>query len=244
MSAPRPPLRDRTPLPLRVYQQLRAEIAAGAHAPRARLPSEAELATSFGVSRVTVREALRMLQRDGLVAAQQGRGHFVLAGGLIREPITELRSVTELLGSLGYAVETEVLDVARVAAEELAEPLGVEPDEQLVRVERLRSSGGEPLIYSVDNVPARLLGESEIDYGGSLVDALAAGGFVLAYSHARIRAASLPRRRRVRIGVATRSAWLLLDQVNYAADGTPLIVSYDYHRGDRFEFNVVRRRIA
>lgn len=244
MTEPRVRLRDRTPLPLLVYRQLRAEITAGTHAPGSRLPSEAELAAAFGVSRVTTREALRMLQRDGLVASHQGRGHFVLGGALIREPITELRSVSELLGSLGYTVDTTVLEEKRLPAGELAQSLQVDAAEPLVRVVRLRSSSGEPLICSVDNVPARLLGDDAAGYEGSLVDALARGGHELAYSHARITAAELPSALRRHVGAAGRRPWLLLDQVNFAPDGMPLIVSRDYHRGDRFEFDVVRRRLG
>jgi len=244
VSIARAPIGDRTPLPLLVYQTLRAEIGSGSPPPGSRLPSEAELAAAFAVSRVTVREALRMLQRDGLVIARHGRGHFVLGSGPIREPITELRGVTELLAARGYTVETEVLSAAPMAAGELAGPLQLTGEDAVIRVERLRSSAGEPLIYSLDAVPFRLLGDEQIDYGGSLVETLAGRGYALAYSHARISAAVLPRRVGKRVGVSARAPWLLLDQVNYSSTGMPLIVSQDYHRGDRFEFDVVRRRIG
>ena len=79
MTPPTAPLRDRRPLPLVLYEALRERIRAGEFDPGARLPSEAALAADYGVSRVTVREALRLLQRDGLAAARHGRGHFVLA---------------------------------------------------------------------------------------------------------------------------------------------------------------------
>jgi GntR family transcriptional regulator len=243
VSGPETPLRDRTPLPLQLYERLRTQITGGEYQPGARLPGEVELAARFGVSRVTVREGLRMLQQDGLVAARHGRGHYVRDSAPILEPITELRSVTELLGSLGYEVETEVLDVRNVAAGEVAGSLRVAPDEMVTRLERLRRSDGEPLIYSVDIVPASLLEGGEADYSGSLVRSLEARGFRLAYSHARMTAAQLPALPRRRLGAAGRRPWLLLEQVNYGADDTPLIVSLDYHRGDRFEFSVVRRRI-
>lgn len=244
MSIARTPIGDRTPLPIQVYQRLRAEITSGSHPPGSRLPSEAELSTAYAVSRVTVREALRMLQRDGLVIARHGRGHFVLGGGPIREPITELRGVTELLAARGYTVETEVLAATPGPAGGLAGALQLAAEDEVIRVERLRSSGGEPLIYSLDAVPSHLVGAGQIDYAGSLVEALAAGGYELTYSHARISAAVLPRQIAKRVGAAARAPWLLLDQVNYSGAGTPLIVSQDYHRGDRFEFDVVRRRIG
>jgi GntR family transcriptional regulator len=236
------PIRDRRPLPLQVYARLRARIIAGEDLPGARLPSEADLARSFGVSRVTVREALRLLQREGLLVARHGSGHFVLGRERIREPLTELRSVTELLHSLGYAVETTVLRTVEEAAGELASALELEPGELVVRAERLRSSGGDPLIYSIDVVPARLV-PTRIDWSGSLVEALGRVGVELASSHATLRAATLPRQTARQIGLPPSTAWLLLEQVNLSHDGRPIIYSLDYHRSDRFEFQVVRQRI-
>lgn len=243
MTEPIGPLRDRRPLPLQLYEDLRSRIAGGEFGAGARLPAESALAAAYGVSRVTVREALRLLQRDGLVAARHGRGHFVLRGGPIREPVTELRSVTELLDSFGYQVETDVLGVRRRPAGEVAERLLVAADEPVLEVERLRRTGGEPLIYSVDVLPARLLDGREPNFAGSLVVILAKAGVELAYSHARIRAAALPRGVGRRIGVAASVPWLLLEQVNFDTDQTPVIFSFDYHRGDRFEFDVVRQRV-
>jgi DNA-binding GntR family transcriptional regulator len=90
-------------------------------------------------------------------------------------------------------------------------------------------------------VPAGLLGD-DVDFASSLVEALAGHGHDLAYSHARIRAATLSAAERRRIGGALPAHWLVLDQVNYSGDDRRLMVSHDYHRGDRFEFNVLRRR--
>ena len=243
MSHPIAPLRDRRPLPLQVYEDLRRRIGAGEFAAGGRLPAESELAGGYGVSRVTLREALRLLQRDGLVASRQGRGHFVLRGGAIREPVTRLQSVTELLASLGYAVETEVLSVRRRAAGDVAEKLGLAPAAPVVELERVRRSGGEPLIYSIDILPAQLVEGREAELAGSLVALLAGAGIELSSSHARIRAATLPRRVARRIGIAATMPWLLLEQVNFDARETAVIFSFDYHRGDRFDFEVVRQRV-
>jgi GntR family transcriptional repressor for pyruvate dehydrogenase complex len=58
--------------------RLAADIRSGAIAPEARLPTEAQLSRSFGVSRTVVREAISRLRSEGLVAARQGAGVFVL----------------------------------------------------------------------------------------------------------------------------------------------------------------------
>ena len=243
MSRPIVPLGARGPLSLQVYSALRGRITLGEYAPGERLPPEADLARAFGVSRVTVREALRLLQRDGLLKARHGRGHFVLAHGLIREPITELHSVTELLTSLGYSIETEVLAFGAEPAGEHADLLRLETDRPLTRVERLRSSGGTALIYSIDLVPTHLLGDAERPLEGSLIAELEARGVQIARARATIRAAALPRAVARRVGVLPSQPWLLLEQLHFDQDDRPVVWSLDYHRGDRFEFNVLRQRL-
>jgi GntR family transcriptional regulator len=203
-----------------------------------------ELARAYAVSRVTVREALRMLQGEGLVEARHGLGHFVVAPPLIREPITELRSVTELLDSLGETASTEVLAVEQEEAREHAGRLDIDPREPVLRIERLRRSGGDVVIYSVDVLPARILAGSEPDFSGSLVVALGHLGVGLSHAQATIRASALPREIARRAGLAVSAPWLLLEQVHFDPIGAPVLWSLDYHRGDRFEFNVRRRRFG
>jgi GntR family transcriptional regulator len=243
MSQPITPLRDRRPLSLRVYLELRGRIAQGEYPPGSRLPSESDLARAFAVSRVTVREALRLLQRDGLVKAQHGRGNFVLARGLIREPVTELRSVTELLSSLGYEVESEVLATVTERAGRRSSALGIDPEERVTRIERLRSSRGMVLIYSIDVHPTRLLEGVHLDHKDSLFAALAAAGVELTRAQATIRAAKLPRGVARRSGLPPSLPCLLLEQVHFDREDTPLLWSLDYHRGDVFEFHVLRQRL-
>jgi GntR family transcriptional regulator len=238
------PIRDRRPLPLRVFEALRLRIAAGEFPPGSRLPAEMELARAYAVSRVTVREALRMLQGEGLVEARHGLGHFVAERALIREPITELRSVSDLLDSLGEPASTEVLAVEREEARELAGPLEIDPHEFVLRIERLRRSGGDLVIYSVDVLPVRILAGTEPDFSGSLVVALEQLGVTLSHAQATIRASALPRRIARRVGLAPSAPWLLLEQVHFDSAGRPVLWSLDYHRGDRFEFNVRRRRFG
>lgn len=237
------PVGDRRPLALRVYDDLRERVSSGDFPPGDRLPTEAQLVDAYGVSRVTVREALRLLQRDGLVIARHGRGHFVAPQPLIREPITELRSVTQLLASLGYSVETEVIEERSEPAGRTADLLGLASDAVVRRVERLRRSEGETLIYSVDVLPDDLLGSEPVEFTGSLIALLESRGVELARAQATIHAAKLPRSIVRTSGVSPSLPWLLLEQVHFDPDERPIIWSRDFHRGDRFEFNVLRRRL-
>lgn len=66
-----------TQVSVQVAVDIEADIDAGRLAPDTRLPSEAELATQYGVARVTVRRAIELLRERGKVVTVHGRGSFV-----------------------------------------------------------------------------------------------------------------------------------------------------------------------
>ncbi len=236
--------RDRRPLGVQVYSAIRDQIQGGVYPAGHRLPSETALAEDHGVSRVTIREALRLLQRDLLIRSVHGRGHFVLdTSNLVETQITELQSVTELMRGRGYGIETTTLSMTEERAGPHAELLRLDEAETVIRLERVRSTDGVPMIYSVDVFAARLIAGREDDLrgGASLVDAFVTHGVDIAYCNATISAAELPR-------AAARSAgfpklsFVLMEQVNFGTDHAPVLYSLDYHRGDKFKFSVVRTR--
>jgi GntR family transcriptional regulator len=235
--------RDKRSLPAQVHEHLRHQIVSGEFARGSRLPTEERLCEYFGVSRVTVREALRMLQHDQLIESVQGRGHFVLGNPtFIEKPVSELQSVTELMQGLGYAFRTEVLAAAGEAAGDEASVLQLGPEQQVVRLERLWRSPEDPVIYSVDVFPAWIAGDQQSAWEGSLLEVLERAGATVAYSHALIRATTLPRAIARRVGLAPSLPWVLMEQINFTAADVPVLHSFDYHRGDKFEFYTLRQR--
>src|SRR5579871_1502447 len=99
--------RDRRTLVARTREDLVRRIRLGEFKPGQQLPSEPDLARSYDVSRVTVREALKGLQQEHLVFIVHGRGTFV-ADTPITPPVTRLQSVTELVADLGHTMTTSV----------------------------------------------------------------------------------------------------------------------------------------
>ncbi len=110
------PTRDRRSLPLQVRDEIREMIVQDGLRRGDQLPSEAELATRFDVARTTIREALKLLEQDGLIGVRHGRGRFVLAVPGVQTPITRLESVTEMMARLGYSVTNRVLSVKEIPA--------------------------------------------------------------------------------------------------------------------------------
>lgn len=239
--------RDRRPLAAQVRDRIAKAILAGELRPGEQMPGEHELAERFAVGRSTLREALRLLERDGLVNVFHGRGRFVsaLAALHAERPVTEFESVTEMLEGLGYTVTNRVLRVADAAATDAqAAGLAVRPGDPIVLLERLRLAGGEPLIYSVNAIDRRLIpGEiTDHDWSGSAIALLARAGARVVSSTAAISAARLPKAAAKLMGGRVGEPWLCVTESCICDDARVALYAVDYHRGENFAFNVIRRR--
>ena len=104
-----------------VAQRMRDDILALVKAedlrPGDRIPTEAELKERFGGSRPTIREALKLLEQDGVVDVAHGRGRFLTAAGTLQvhRPITRFESITAMGDALGYSYENRVLSVSEAS---------------------------------------------------------------------------------------------------------------------------------
>jgi GntR family transcriptional regulator len=234
-------------LPVQVRDRLLRTIEERGLRPGDQIPTEAEVTALFGVSRSTVREAVRLLERDGVVRTEHGRGRFLAAAGALRveRPIDRFESVTEMLSGLGYHVTTAVVSVDEDGASPAeAAALGLEVGTPVLRLARLRYGDERPLLYTVDTVPRDCLpgAVAHRDWSGSLTEALAGHGHAVDSSVARIRAVELPPHVTERHALAGLGPWLLVEETCVSRTGRRVLFAQDYHRGDDIAFHVVRRR--
>ena len=236
-------IRDRRPLALQVRDEIRDLIAERNLGPGDQLPGEAELAGHFSVARTTVREALKLLEQDGQIDVRHGVGRFV-APATVQWPITRLESVTEMVAAMGSPVTNRVISAGLApASEEEAAALRQPDGSSVMRLERVRSIDRRPVIYSVDVLAGWVVDDNPagIDWSGSLRAVLDERGATMASSTAQLSAVTLPHGIAGAIGEDGRAPWLLMIQTHFTADGRPVLFSHDYHRGDAFTFNVLRR---
>ncbi len=238
-----PMVADSRSLASQVTARLREMISDESLPGGTQLPTEAELAERFRVARTTVREALKQLENEGSVVVRRGRGRFVSAMPALQRPITRLESVTDMLASHGFHVQNKVLSAQTRSADlEERQRLRLAEGSQVLALERLRLHRREPLIYSVDVLPAKLLdGPPSADWKGSLFDMLGARGMRPVTAATTIRASHLDPATAAVCGTDPALPWLLMIQLHLLDDGSPIVYSHDYHRGDRFSFDLLRR---
>lgn len=215
--------------------------------PGEKIPSESNVCQRFGVSRSTAREALKVLEQDGVVEAVRGQGRFLTRNRsvTVKSSVTEYQSVTEMLRSRGFEITDIVLHVEEsTATHDEAERLKIKLNEPTVRLIRLRLANGEPAVLCAativrDAFPGNL---KYRDWRGSVVKMLDANGLVIRSAAATIRAVSLPQAYVDDYALGGFGPWLLTEEVCYLGDMTPVMVAFDYHRGDLFSLDVARRR--
>lgn len=141
------------PLYVQLEVALRNRLLQGDWPHGSKIPSEEQLCHDYGVSRITIRHAIRTLAEAGYLERARGRGTFV------REPALtagqrSLRSFSQDMRALGLKAGARVLSISVVrAGNVLAEKLGIEIDARVVRVRRLRTGDGKPIGVQTSSLP-------------------------------------------------------------------------------------------
>ena len=133
------------PLYIQLKEMLQSAIQDGTFAPGARLPSERELAERFAVSRMTARQALQLLAREGLTYSRVGKGTYASEPKIPQE-LQALTSFTEEMARLGMKASSTVMkaDVQRAPPDVLPR-LNLRPGAEIVALVRVRRANGEPM---------------------------------------------------------------------------------------------------
>jgi len=227
-------------------QELRQAITRGAYRPGSQLPTEAELCEMLGVSRTVVREALRMLEDDGLVTRRHGVGTFVRNHPILKN-LNFNFGITEMIESAGLTPGTSHLAIQRESADqEKAEQLHVPMGTSLVTIERVRTADGRPVVYSLDTLTESLLERTGLDPQLLLTESIyhllqTSLGQVIEYGIARLLPVAAPAHVTEKLQLPPHALTLYIVQTDYSSADEPLVYSCEYHLPDAFDFLIWRR---
>ncbi len=171
-----------------VVDELMRLVDTGVFPPGSQLPPERDLTESLGVSRVILREALRVLEADGVLSRRHGVGTFVNEPHrLMTSPLNLNYGVTEMIEQNGARAATNSIDISKVDLPDVAVKLGLRRP-RVARIERVRTADGRSVAYTRDFIAPRLLtpSVSEALRTRSLYACLEERGVVVASGWARI----------------------------------------------------------
>ena len=141
------------PLYYQVMRSVKEDILSGRFGPEGRLPSEAELMRTFDVSRVVVRQALKILEDDGLIVRVRGRGTFAAKDAAVDEAPVLSGYIEDFL-RVGLALTVKVLEFGLIkASPDIAAVLKVDENSDLFHVKRLRLVEGRPFSVVENYLP-------------------------------------------------------------------------------------------
>ncbi len=236
---------ERTPLYDLALKKMEEFIKDGTWPPGEKLPSEAKLSKEFGISRMTLREALRVLEEENLITKQQGVGTFVRSRAVIESGIEELFSVTTAIEREGMSAGTTGLSISILPSDkEESEKLCIEKNELIYRIERVRTADGESMVYCIDRIPVKILGEDMDIFSQSLFRLLEEKYNIrIAYAVSDIIPINYHPVASKKLGLGKNHAILLLNQVHYDQDDRAILYSSNFFKPDKFRFYVLRKRV-
>ena len=229
------------------FQRLQADLAELISKTPAgqRLTSEPELAKQMGVSRATLREAMRTFETQGVIRRRQGSGTYVVGKvPVIDAGLEVLESLDTMARRMKLAISIGELHVGQVNADlETAAGLGVPEGNRLTQIRRTMCADGRPVAYLIDTLPASFLNPEELpeEFSGSVLDFMLARGDTLTVSRAAISATNATAD--VAKALEIQRGDVLLEFISQLYTNGSKIVDYtvSYFIPGYFNFHVVRR---
>ena len=229
------------------FQRLQSDLAAliGSADPRSRLISEPKLAKQLGVSRATLREAMRTFETQGLIRRRQGAGTFVVGKvPVIDAGLEVLESLDTMARRMNLVITVSDLILEQIDTDEnLAIAVGVPVGTCLTRIARVMRADTRPVAYLIDVLPEDVLKLQDLPQGfnGSVLDFLLERGDDLRVSRAAISATNATAD--VAKALEIQRGDVLLEFVSqlYTATGKMIDYSTSYFIPGYFRFHVNRR---
>ena len=229
------------PIFSQVKTVIQAAVESGELQPHRRIPSERELSILFGVSRMTIRQALLEMIREGSLYTRTGKGTY-LAERKIEQPLQRLTSFTQDMVARGLRPSSRLLGADLLPAPiELAHALAIPPGSELVRIRRLRLANGQHLAIETSHLPhARCPGLLEHDLEQhSLYELLHDRyGLELASAKQTIEAAAPTEEERKLLEMPAGVPVLRIHRFTSTRDGLVCEFVQSAYRGDRYQLNV------
>lgn len=223
------------------YEVLAAvlEQRVAAMAPHDALPTERDLLEAFSVSRTTVRQAIQVLLRKGLVYNVQGSGTYVSNPAVVSKTL-RLTGFSEDMRLRGLNPASVILEFASSeASPEMAAKLQVEPGAPLIMVRRLRMADDVPMALERVHLCADMVDVNRIDFARSLYEGLRELGVHVARATQTIEAVNLNAEQARHLDQAVGAAALRVQRVSYTDRGRAFEHAETIYRADRYSFDIV-----
>jgi GntR family transcriptional regulator len=232
-------------LPVPLYAQikdtLRDDILDGRYPPHSRMPSESELQAMFDVSRITIRQALGDLQKEGLIFKVHGKGSFVSQPRAFQN-VTSLQGFAEAMSEGGHEILNRVLTFRVVPApDEIAARLGLAQGSGVAEIRRVRLLNRSPVSYEISFVSEALaqpLRRADLATRDIFLILENDCAVPLGSADLAIDAVAATAEVAQALDVKKGAPLLRIERLTHDAQGVPVDFEYLYFRGDTFQYRL------
>lgn len=235
--------RDGEPAYRKIQNAIRQRIESHRLKPGDPIPSERDLARIHRVSLMTARHAVLELAREGIVERRRGAGTFV---ALPKVHFNKLLAYTEQMASLGLVAHSKTISRAVVHGEnEIAARLGIPSGSRLIRLERVRLAGAEPVAIEICSLPAdefQPLMDAPLDHGSLFAALENKCGVRLAYADEEIDATSADSHMADILSIPRGAPLLRIRQVIFSTTGKAVLYVTGFYRSGRHTLRIRRFR--
>ena len=230
----------KSPIYLQLREVVRNKIEEGEYPPGMAIPSENELSETYGVNRLTVRNAIDALVNEGLLRRIQGKGAFVV-GDRIERDLDSLSGFRQTMNDRNASPEAKILaKTRRKAGKKYARIFGIDEDDEIFYVRRLNSANGEPISIEHTFVPTKKVPKLDgIDLSVfSLYEVYGFYGVSPVRAYQTIDLISLEARDARMLDVEPGATVMLFTCYTYDKDHDLIEYTRSYTRGDKCSFTV------
>lgn len=231
------------PLPLygQIRNALRARILDGSYAPGSQVPSESALGQAFSASRITVRQALSDLQKEGLIYKVHGKGSFVSRPKAFQN-VSTLQGFAEQMSARGYEVLNQLLSLAHAPASlQVADRLQLPEGALATEIRRVRLLDREPVSLELTWVAeplGRRLAQADLVTRDIFLILENDCGVPLGHADLAIDAVLAGPDEAAALNVAQGAPLLRIERLTHDREGHPIDYEFLYFRADSFQYRL------
>ncbi|MGE5653706.1 MAG: GntR family transcriptional regulator [Bacillota bacterium] len=236
---------DATPMYLQIATEIRSAIESREVAEGASLGSQMELAERYGVSRITIRQAVELLVKDGLVTTRQGKGTYVRSTSVSQE-LGDLVSLSEVLEARGTGHCVQVCEMRWVfPSASVAEFFGLGSDEPVLLIKRLHLHNDRPMALAVVYLPPWIGGgfsQGDLESRSLYVLLEERLGIQVGQGRQQIRAVAAEGDVAKLLQVGQGSPLLWAERRTYSTQNQPVEHITFYYLAEAYQFSVYLKR--
>lgn len=229
-----------------VVVAIKSTIKEGNYPPGSQIPTEKELVTKLQVSRTTIREAMRMLEEEGLIIRKQGLGTFVSERAILKD-LTQNTGITEMFKQSGRTSRTEQASVEHTKASgKISEALSIAIEDPILLIDRVRAVDNTPMVWTLDYVPAQIVGIDGLNnfdpMDNSIYDFFK-NELNISIVRGVVSLCSIEASHEIseKLNVSVGTPIMELSQKDYDSNDRIVLYSIEYHIPDSFQFLVYRK---